>query len=47
MANNVTKVTKQGWAGKRNMARRHSISQRIHVRERETEETDRGREYDR
>ncbi len=31
MANNVTKVTEQGWAGERNMASRHSIPQMICV----------------
>lgn len=29
MANNVTKVTERGRAGRRNMASRHSIPQRI------------------
>lgn len=33
LANNVTKVTEQGWAGEQNMASRHSIPQRINVKE--------------
>lgn len=33
LANNVTKVTEQGWAGEQNMASRHSIPQRIYVKE--------------
>lgn len=38
LANNVTKVTEQGWAGRRNMASRYSIPQIIHVGERNRED---------
>lgn len=43
MANNVTKVTERGWAGRRNMASRHSIPHRSDVTGRSR---NRGREYD-
>lgn len=38
MANNVAKVIEQGWAGRRNMAARHLIPQRIHIGQTSTDD---------